>query len=212
MLYPAKKLNQLKTCRFLGAAGGHPAIRLYDINDTTNQNPVLTLDGHRAAVTSIGFQRDVRFLYSGSEDGTVKLWDLRSNTFSRSWDSKAAVNSVCLHPNQVQLISGDQDGSIKVWDIGSNRFINELVPEVSNSSYCQRASIQAVDLSEDGRTLIAATNHAEVFVWDPSNPVKYEPLAKFRAHAIGSYLLRARISPDCRSLVTTRYVERAEVL
>jgi len=56
--------------QFLGAAGGHPAIRLYDINDTTNQNPVLTLDGHRAAVTSIGFQRDVRFLYSSSEDGS----------------------------------------------------------------------------------------------------------------------------------------------
>jgi G protein beta subunit-like protein len=134
------------------------------------------------------------------------LWDLRSPSYSRSWDSKSAVNSVCLHPNQVQLVSGDQGGSLKVWDIGSNRIIKELIPEASTSPHSPRASIQAVDLSEDGRTLIAATNHAEVFVWDPSNPVKYEPLAKFRAHATGSYLLRARISPDCRSLVTTRYV------
>lgn len=52
------------------AAGGNPQIRLYDINNPSVDQPVLTLEGHTAAVTSLGFQRDGRYLYSGSEDGT----------------------------------------------------------------------------------------------------------------------------------------------
>lgn len=53
------------------AAGGNPHIRLYEINNTMD-NPVLTLEGHTDSVTSLGFQRDGRYLYSGSEDGMIK--------------------------------------------------------------------------------------------------------------------------------------------
>jgi WD40 repeat protein len=45
------------------------------MNDPTAaqaQQAVLTLEGHTGNVTAIGFQRDGRYLYSGSEDGTIK--------------------------------------------------------------------------------------------------------------------------------------------
>ena len=151
----------------------------------------------------------------------VKLWDLRSPTYSRSFDSKGPVNSVALHPNQAQIISGDQNGSIKLWDLGSSKCINDIIPDSHSSSTSSlgRVAIQSVDVSND--TLIAANNHAEVFVWDPndasnttttiddngtsstSNNNNIRPKAKFRAHSYGSYLLHAKISPDGRSLVTT---------
>ena len=88
------------------AAAGNPQIRLFEINNSSNQNAILCLEGHTGNVTSLGFQRNGRYLYSGSEDGTVKLWDLRSPTYSRSFDSKGGVNSVALHPNQSEIISG----------------------------------------------------------------------------------------------------------
>lgn len=213
-------------------------------NNSNNQNPVLQCDGHTSSVTAIGFQRDGRWMYSSSEDHTVKIWDLRSSTYSRSFDSGAPVNSVSLHPNQTQIVSGDQNGSVKIWDLGagSNHCINELLPDSSSNHSSNhsskvnlepnentnniknakiqtgngngnagstagrgggRAPIQAVDVSEDGRLLLAASNRADVYLWDPSNMYNLIPLRKFRAHPLGSYLLHAKISPDGRHLVTT---------
>jgi len=72
----------------------------------------------------------------------------------------------------------------------------------TSSSFRQKASIQAVDISEDGKTCVAANNHADVFLWDPSTSTNFKPLAKFKAHQSGTYLLKAKISPDNRQLVT----------
>lgn len=209
--HPDAQVNRLEITpdkQFLAAAG-NPQIRLYEIANAANHNPVLALEGHTSSVTSLGFQREGGFLYSGSEDGTVKLWDLRSPTCSRSFDSRGPVNSVSLHPNQAEILSGDQNGSVKVWDLGSSRCINDLTPDAHfgpgqpSSGNHSRVAIQSVDVSEDGRTAVAANNHGEVFVWDPTDNRAFKPVAKFRAHPPGTYLLSAKISPDCRHLVTT---------
>jgi G protein beta subunit-like protein len=198
------------------AAGCNPLIRLFEINDTSNPDAVLCLEGHTASVTSIGFQRDVRYLFSGSEDGTVKIFDLRSPTFSFSFDCKAPVNSVAHHPTRNEIISGDQNGSLKVWDLNTSKCINEIVPDAftspdKSSSTRERVSIQSVDISEDGRTCIAANNHSNVFIWDPTDSTRFIPLSKFRSHPTGTYLLKAKISPDCRQMVTCSSDQTARI-
>ena len=56
----------------------------------------------------MGFQKDSKWMYSGSEDGTVKIWDMRAPGFQREYASRGAVNTVVLHPNQGELVSGKQ--------------------------------------------------------------------------------------------------------
>ena len=58
-------------------------------------------EGHTGNVVSVGFQRDSKWMYTGSEDGTIKVWDLRTPGPQRDYDHYAPVNTVTLHPNQV---------------------------------------------------------------------------------------------------------------
>eukprot|EP00978_Attheya_sp_CCMP212_P041582 scaffold240359_cov46-Attheya_sp.AAC.2 len=187
--YPDSPVNCLEITpdkQFL-AAGGNPHIRLFEIN-TALSNPVLTLEGHTAPVTSLGFQRDGRYLYSCSEDGAYCV---------------RYCQTVGSSESRAEIISGDQNGCVKVWDLGSSRCINDLVPDSNAGGSRARVPIQAVDISEDCRTLVATSNHAQVYVWDASNSRDFKPITKFRAHNPGFYCLHAKISPDCRHLVTT---------
>ena len=87
------------------AAAGNPHIRIFEVNSNAPQ-PVASYDGHTGNVTAVGFQKDSKWMFSGSEDGTVKIWDLRAPGFQREYASRGGVNSVVLHPNQGELISG----------------------------------------------------------------------------------------------------------
>ena len=215
--FPDSQVNKLEITpdkQFIAAAG-NPAIRLYEIqcNDESKASqPVLSLEGHTSSVTSIGFQKDGKYLYSGSEDGTIKIWDLRNPNYSRSFDAGSAVNSVTLRTDRDEFISGDQNGNVKLWDFGGKGCINSVQPSTktgkngSNRRSAQGvAPIQAVDISEDSRTLVAVSSHGTVFVWDPSSGggTDLRPVSMFQAHRPGTYCLHAKIAPDCRHLVTT---------
>ena len=98
------KLEITSNKQFLEAAG-NPQIRLFEVN-SNNPQAVANYDGHTGNVTAIGFQKDSKWMFSGSEDGTVKIWDLRAPGCQREYASRGAVNTVVLHPNQGELISG----------------------------------------------------------------------------------------------------------
>jgi len=209
--FPDSQLNRLEITpdkQFIAAAG-NPLISVYEIDSTSSDKPALTIEGHTSNVTSLGFHHEGRYLYSGSEDGTIRVWDLRNPKHCRIFDSQSPVNSVTLRIDRDEFISGDQNGNVKVWDIGGNGCITSVQPT--------ECAIQAVDVSEDSRTLVAVSGRGSAFVWDPSGSTAAVAAAevgaegndilrfvtKFRVTRLGDYCLHAKISPDCRNLVTT---------
>eukprot|EP01025_Chloroclados_australasicus_P050222 TRINITY_DN5750_c0_g1_i14.p1 TRINITY_DN5750_c0_g1~~TRINITY_DN5750_c0_g1_i14.p1 ORF type:complete len:309 (+),score=31.33 TRINITY_DN5750_c0_g1_i14:39-965(+) len=176
------------------AAAGLSQIKNFDV---VSGNLISQYEGHVGNVTAIGFQKEGRWMYSGGEDGTVKLWDLRSRSYSRSYESRAAVNTVVLHPNQGELISGDQNGNIRVWDLQANACTCELVPEVGTA-------IRSLSIAVDGSLVVAANNNGICFVWrtmkGSSQNTNFEPLHKLKAHS--TYILKCLLSPDGHKLAT----------
>ena len=193
--HPEKQVNALLTSpdkQYL-VAGGNPLIKLYEV-DGKNPEPLLTFEGHTGPVTCLGFQRDGRWMFSGSEDGTVKIWDLRAPGFQRDYECRGGVNSVALHPNQGELLSGDAAGCVRVWDLTASACSLELSPEGNTP-------LSAVSVAADASLLVAANFNGNVFAWGArGGSTDVSPLARFAAHK--SYITSARLSPDGQWLAT----------
>ena len=126
------------------AACGYQHIRMFDVNNT-KPNPIVNYEGVSKNVMAVGFQEDGKWMYTGGEDGTVKVWDLRMNNTLQSqrvYQAGHPVNSVKLHPNQQELLLGDQSGTVHIWNLASDTS-HSVVPE-------QGASVQYVDIDMSG--------------------------------------------------------------
>ena len=173
------------------AVAGNPHIRLYDIH-SSNPNPLTSFDGHSNNVTSLGFQKDRKWMYSGSEDGSVKIWDIRVSSCQRDYQGRAAVNSVVLHPNQGEMISGDEDGAVRVWDLTANACSLELLPE-------GRCPIRSLAIASDASVLLACNNKGAVHAWRLGKGAM-DASSKFEAHS--GYVTKCLLSPDVKLLAT----------
>ena len=129
-------------------------------------------------------------MYTGSEDGTIKIWDLRAPGAQRKFECGAGVNSVSLHPNQAELISGQQNGTVRIWDLTSGQCTRELVPD-------GEVAIRSVDFAPNGGTAVASNNNGVAFLWkvDPDTS-ELEPIQKLQAHS--SYVLKSVFSPSSK--------------
>ena len=98
------------------AAGTEWDIRLWDVD--TSQ--LRTLTGHRNIVRSIDFSRDGKWLVSGSWDGDVRLWDLKTGEGPPIPIGNVAASTVVFAPNGKTLAVADGgNGNVILWDIAA---------------------------------------------------------------------------------------------
>ncbi len=78
-----------------------------------------TLQGHSSEVTTVAIHPIYTIAASGSEDGTIKLWDYESGSYLRTLRGHTnAITSVDYSPkNGYYLVSSSCDLSIKLWDV-----------------------------------------------------------------------------------------------
>lgn len=177
------------------AAASHPHTRIYDLT-TTNPNPIASLEGHKNNVTSVQFSNDARWLATSSEDATVKIWDTRSPTPTRTYVHSSPVNEVVIHPNQGELISCDRDGNIKIWDLAEGTCVNQLNPDSD-------ISIQSLSMASDGSLLVAANTKGNVFVWQLTNGFDTSTIKSSKViNAHDTYITKVLLSSDSKHIAT----------
>ena len=128
---------------------------------------------------------------TASEDGTIKIFDVRSPGIQRDYtpDSKSPINSVIIHPNQGELVSCDQNGSIRLWDLGENSCTHELLPD-------EDTPMRSVTMASDGSLLVAANNKGNYYAWKTvsTSRSEFEALTLVNAHS--KYITKCLLSPD----------------
>ncbi len=77
------------------------------------------LGRHLGVVTSVAFGPDGQTLFSGGQDGVVRVWDLDRMTerAAYTWPVGKWVTSVSVSPDGLRAAAGGTDGPIVVWDL-----------------------------------------------------------------------------------------------
>ncbi|EUC61975.1 eukaryotic translation initiation factor eIF2A [Rhizoctonia solani AG-3 Rhs1AP] len=117
--------------------------------------------GHAEIVNSVQFSPDGTRVVSGSDDKTVRVWDVEHGTTvvtpldgHTSW-----VLSVTFSPDGSQIVSCSRDKTIRLWDTRSGRTIGD--PYEGHSDY-----VNSVAFSPRGTYVASGGYDKTVRVWD----------------------------------------------
>jgi WD40 repeat protein len=93
------------------------------------QNECLAILQHNRPVTTLLFIDESNLLLSGSEDRTIKVWDMNDYQWIETLYVCTIVNCFLLLPNGY-FVTADDDKKIKIWDLHGYRCLNVLSPNV----------------------------------------------------------------------------------
>ncbi|KAH8760811.1 WD40-repeat-containing domain protein [Hyaloscypha finlandica] len=86
------------------------------------------LEGDLGCVTSVAFSPDGKQVVSGSQDYTVRLWDIVTGAALYTLKGHSDyVRSVAFSPNGEQVVSGADDKTVRLWDTVTGALLYTLV-------------------------------------------------------------------------------------
>ncbi|KAJ5519971.1 hypothetical protein N7463_000424 [Penicillium fimorum] len=124
--------------------------------------------GHSDLVSYISWSQDDSQLASGSNDTTVRIWDLATQQGTSTpvgYDNQ--VRSVAWSRDGSQLVSG-HDGRVMIWNPDTGRCISTLEGD--------KSSVSSVSWSKDESRLTSDSFHENTEVWDLVTEKRPSPL------------------------------------
>jgi WD40 repeat protein len=143
-------------------------------------------------VTCVAVSSDGRRILSGSEDRSLRLWDIASGTEIRRWGAaELGVKSVAWAPNGPYAVSGGGWGSpARLWDTATGT-------EIRRFQSGQASDVLAVAFSPEGRLIATGGADHTVRCWDTATG---QELRRLEGHAAD--VVSVGFSPDRKLVVS----------
>ncbi len=146
-------------------AGGNPLAAVDVIRTQLRSIGGRPLAGHRGRTRHAVISTDRRWLATASEDGEIRLWNLRDVDPAQQslviGQHAGPVYGLAFSPDGGLLASAGGDGAIVLWRVESDG----RASQVSRFTRPDQAPIRSVAISPDGRWLVFGTESGEVCIW-----------------------------------------------
>ena len=140
------------------------ALKNIGIWDLTTGRQLRTLTGHTRFVRSLSWSSDGRFLLSGAEDDTVRLWETGSGrclrTFPTTQSGPWSEVRVLLNPDTGRPIVADSD-TVRQWPLPSRYTAPPHLSRPRRHAELTRLDADATALVDAAEQAIAAHRYAE---------------------------------------------------
>ncbi|GAB1542542.1 hypothetical protein NUACC21_52160 [Scytonema sp. NUACC21] len=125
----------------------------------TDTDSPTTLRGHSSDVNTVAFSPDGKFLATGSDDKTIKIWNLsiQEKTLTLQGHSHW-VWAVAFSPDGKTLASASADNTIKLWNLETGLELGTLKGH--------SAGVSSIAFSPDGKTLASGGLDSVIKLWN----------------------------------------------
>ncbi len=130
---------------------------------TKNISLAKTIAGHDQDVQSVAITPDGTKIASGSFDGTIKIWHLKTGeliqTLTAHSEAGEIISSIAISPDGKTLVSSSNSygGNIKIWDLSTGLLISTLK--------AQGVGVSVVAISPDSQLLASGGNDGSIKLW-----------------------------------------------
>ncbi|MFN8949672.1 MAG: WD40 repeat domain-containing protein [Aphanizomenon sp.] len=147
--------------------GSYRKIKVWEISSTQNQKnfpdtqPIYTLMGHSHIVNSLAMSADAKFLISGSQDQTIRVWNLATGELIHILKGhQDSVNAVVLSPDEQIIASASADKTIKLWHLQSGELLGTFTGHTN--------AVTTLSFTNSGEMLVSGSLDKTIKIWQRS--------------------------------------------
>jgi len=146
--------------------------------------------GHTDFVNAVAFSSDGRYILSGSNDTTMRLWEVATGKEYRIFKGfPSFVLAVAISPDGRYVAAAGRDTTMRLWEVTSGKLLQTYRGH--------SGSVHAIAFSPDGRYLASTSWDKTVRLWEVQTG---KQLRTFKGHT--EEVMAVAFTPDGKALVS----------